>query len=184
MYSPERRQGSGRTTLSPLPGFNPPWPLSSSSGRLQPPLPGVLQPFAIILLEQVAHDDTAGSLIGRRCRHRRRVDRTPRPRFRQHPAAVIGVLIMGPRDRVPNLLLPEVVIGDRKCQAWPSSRHWHRIRAGAARRRSAAGAASPSLPRCGSGRRSLPRRTVIARLHQTAKLVQRMHFLGCLQVSC
>lgn len=66
MYSPERRQGSGRTTLSPLPGFNPPWPLSSSSGRLQPPLPGVLQPFAIVLLEQVAHDDTAGSLIGRR----------------------------------------------------------------------------------------------------------------------
>lgn len=56
----------------------------------------ILQPSAIVLLEQVAHDDTAGCLIDADADIDGATVGGPHCRLSQHPPDIIGLLIMGP----------------------------------------------------------------------------------------
>jgi hypothetical protein len=75
----------------------------------------VLEPAAIVVLEEVAQHDATGRFIG--------VDAdVPRPlvghadrAFGKLAADVIRLLVVGAGERLPNLLLARVVVGDREC---------------------------------------------------------------------
>ena len=75
--------------------------------------PDILQPAAIILLEQIAHDGATRRHILLARILRPLVAGAHRP-FRQHPADLIGLLVIGTLDRLPYLLLALMVGADRE----------------------------------------------------------------------
>jgi hypothetical protein len=72
----------------------------------------ILQPPAIVLLEQVTHDDAARRLVGgdadEACALVGSADRA----LGQLAADVIGFLVVGAGQALPDLLLPRLVVGD------------------------------------------------------------------------
>ena len=75
----------------------------------------ILQPAAIVLLEQVAHDDAAGRLIGGEADELRPLVGGADRALGELAADVIGFLVVGVRERIPDLLLARMVVGDREC---------------------------------------------------------------------
>ena len=69
----------------------------------------ILQPAAIVLLEEIAHDDAASRLIGFEADEQRALVGGPNGALRQHAADLIGLLAVGALDRVPDLLLTGVI---------------------------------------------------------------------------
>src|SRR6516165_6864347 len=64
-----------------------------------------LQPAAIVLLEEIAHDETASLLISRETNEKDPLVRGADGALRQHATDLIGLLVKGALQRVPDLLL-------------------------------------------------------------------------------
>ena len=99
----------------------------------------VLEPAAIVVLEQIARDDAAGRLVGVKSDKLRPLVGGADRALGELAADVIRLLVVGPRKAVPDLLLARVVVGDREGHELlkASSRPRHRDRAAAARPRQA-----------------------------------------------
>ncbi len=69
----------------------------------------VLQPAAVIRIEEVAQDDPARELIGLNADELRPLVGRPHRPFRQHPADLVGLLGIGTLQGFPHLLLTRVV---------------------------------------------------------------------------
>ena len=69
----------------------------------------VLQPAAIVGVEQVAQDDPACRLIGLQADELRPLVGRPHRPFRQHAADLVGLLGIGALQRLPDLLLAGMV---------------------------------------------------------------------------
>jgi hypothetical protein len=70
----------------------------------------ILQPAAVILLEEIAQDDTARLLIGFEADEQGALVRRARGAFRQQPADLIRLLAVGALKRLPDLLLTRVIV--------------------------------------------------------------------------
>ena len=64
------------------------------------------------MLEQVAHDDAAGRLIGVDADELRPLVGGTHGAFGELAADVVGLLVVGARERLPDLLLTRMVVGD------------------------------------------------------------------------
>ena len=69
----------------------------------------ILQPAAIVVLEQIAHDDAARRLVGVQSDELRAAVGRADGALRQHAADLIWLLVVGARDGVPDLLLTGMV---------------------------------------------------------------------------
>jgi hypothetical protein len=65
---------------------------------------GVLQPAAVVLLEEISHDVTAGSLIGVNSDEARTLVGGPHNPFGQKAPNVVRLLVVGPLHGLPHLL--------------------------------------------------------------------------------
>ena len=74
----------------------------------------ILKPTAIVLLEEVAHDDAARLLIGVKADEQSALVGRARGAFRQHAADLIGLLAIGTLERFPDLLLARVIVRHRE----------------------------------------------------------------------
>ena len=72
----------------------------------------ILQPATIVLFEEIAHDDTASRLIDGDADELRPLVRGADGAFGELAADVIGLLVIGARERLPNLLLAHMVVGN------------------------------------------------------------------------
>jgi hypothetical protein len=71
-----------------------------------------LQPPAVVVLEQVAHDHAAGSLIGFGADELRAPVRRPDRAFSELMADKVCLAVVGTRQSLPSLLLTRIVVGD------------------------------------------------------------------------
>ena len=69
----------------------------------------VLQPAAIVGVEQIAQDEAASRLIGFDADELRPLVGSAHRAFRQHAADLVGLLGIGPLQRLPHLLLAGMV---------------------------------------------------------------------------
>ena len=69
----------------------------------------ILQPAAIVLLEEIAHDDAARLLIGIEADEQRALVGCAHRALRQHAADLIRLLAVGALKRFPDLLLTRVI---------------------------------------------------------------------------
>ena len=74
----------------------------------------VLQPTAVIAVEEVAQHDAARRLIGLDADELGALVGGPNRALRQLAADRIGPLVIGARERVPDFLLPRVIVGHAK----------------------------------------------------------------------
>ena len=74
----------------------------------------ILQPAAIVLLEEIAHDDAARLLIGVEADEQGALVGRAHGAFRQHAADLIRLLAVGALERFPDLLLARVIVRHRE----------------------------------------------------------------------
>ncbi len=72
----------------------------------------ILQPAAIVMLEEVAHDHAAGGFVDVHADELRAAVGGPDCALGELATDQIGLLVVGARDGVPDLLLTSVVVGD------------------------------------------------------------------------
>ena len=73
-----------------------------------------MQPAPVVAIEQVAQHDAARRLIGLDADELGALVGGPNRALRQLPADCVGPLVVGARKRVPDFLLPRVIVGHAK----------------------------------------------------------------------
>ncbi len=73
----------------------------------------VLEPAAIVVLEQIAHHDAAGRLIDVDADELGALVGCPNRALRELAADIVGLLVVGARELLPKLLLACVVVRHR-----------------------------------------------------------------------
>jgi hypothetical protein len=74
----------------------------------------VLEPTAIVMLEEIAYHDATGGLVGVNTDELCPLVGRPNRAFRELAADVVGLLVVGARELLPDLLLPRMVVCHRE----------------------------------------------------------------------